>query len=110
MEAFSGEPAADLRADGSGGVEPEICEPEKRRSVAREVGGSSTGEAAVGIPAIAVEAGGEGAAREPQAGVSGVPGSGAADPAEEKETLAASGFGEAGGDRSEPGMGLGFCA
>jgi hypothetical protein len=65
VEAFSGEPAADLRAVERGGIEPAIREPEERRSAASEVGGSGAGEAAVGIPEVAVEAGGEGPAREP---------------------------------------------
>jgi hypothetical protein len=87
VEAFCGEPATDLRAAERGGVEPAICEPEERRSAASEVGGSGAGEAALGIPATAVEGGRKGRAREPQAGVSGVPGSRADDSAEEKKTL-----------------------
>src|SRR4029077_1188895 len=110
MDAFSSEPATDLRAVERGGVEPAIRRPEERRSTASEVGGSGAGEAAVGIPAIAVEAGGAGSAREPQARVSGVPGSGTADPAKKKKTHAANGFCEADGDGSEPGVGFGFCA
>src|SRR5690242_14464860 len=110
VRAFSGEPAADLRADACGGIEPAVCEPEERRGVASATGGSSAGRAEVGIPAVAVEAGSERDAGEPQAGVSGVPGSGIADPAEKKEALAASGIYEARVDRSKPGVGHGFCA
>src|ERR1041384_8185228 len=110
VEQVSGEPAADLRAVERGGVEPAVCEPEERRRVARELAGSGAGEAEVGIPALAVEAGRKRPAREPQESVSRVPGSGAADPEEEEKTVAASGYFETGGDESEPGVGIGFCA
>lgn len=52
----------------------------------------------MGKPAVAVEAGSQRDGGEPQAGISRVPGSGIANPAEEKKTLAARGFGEASGE------------
>lgn len=110
MEQISGEPAADLRAAEHSGVQLPIRELQERRTLAREIGGSGAGGTEVGIPAIAVEAGSEGDAGEPQASVPGIPGSRTADSAEKKKTLATSGFCATPGERTEPGVGDGFCA
>lgn len=59
----------------------------------------AAGKAALGRPAIAVEVAGARDASEPQARVSGIPGSGIVDSAKAQETVAADGICEADGGR-----------